>query len=198
MHPEYPPIIVVTHTNHVLDQILTHIAKFEPKYIRIGGRSRNAKVLERTLFAIKDNQRSLNLPNGLLHRARRKHVALINDIIQNTLKGFDKQGDASIGSIFIQHELRTKEQLVNLERGSNEWVTCTTTRLLEPLIAWLGEQATPFDGLNTSNYSSKVIEDFDQDYEVLMGLEEKELVDSNGIDYLKGKMIDLRRAFPCR
>ncbi|KAF7712362.1 Uncharacterized protein PECH_003473 [Penicillium ucsense] len=196
MKPDDPPIIVTTHTNHALDQMLTHIAKFEPGYIRLGGRSRNARVAERTLFAIRENRKPAFLPTGLLQGARRRHRALVNDIIQKVLKGLDRQSEFSTGGIFVLHGLRTEEQLRNLERGSSEWITSAGRRPSDSLVAWLGPQAVLFDEFVSPSQFNKAVVDYDQDFELLMSLEEKEMVDNEGLEYLKGRVVDLRRAFP--
>lgn len=36
-----PPILVLCHTNHALDQFLEGILKFEPRVVRVGGRSQS-------------------------------------------------------------------------------------------------------------------------------------------------------------
>jgi helicase required for RNAi-mediated heterochromatin assembly 1 len=49
-----PPIIVTCQTNHALDQLLRHVAEFEPRFVRLGGRSKDTdKIKKRTLFAMR-------------------------------------------------------------------------------------------------------------------------------------------------
>jgi helicase required for RNAi-mediated heterochromatin assembly 1 len=37
MGKDDPPVIVTCQTNHALDQLLRHVAEFEPNFIRLGG-----------------------------------------------------------------------------------------------------------------------------------------------------------------
>lgn len=48
-----PPIIVACQTNHALDQLLRHIARFEPDFVRLGGRSSDPNIKKRTLFQLR-------------------------------------------------------------------------------------------------------------------------------------------------
>jgi helicase required for RNAi-mediated heterochromatin assembly 1 len=49
-----PPVIVTCQTNHALDQLLRHIAQFEPNFVRLGGRSKDQDVIrKRTLFEVR-------------------------------------------------------------------------------------------------------------------------------------------------
>ena len=71
--PEDPPIVVACQTNHALDQLLRHVAKFEERFIRLGGRSKDTGIVkERTLFAVSFTellaQPIANLPAGQAER----------------------------------------------------------------------------------------------------------------------------------
>jgi helicase required for RNAi-mediated heterochromatin assembly 1 len=48
-----PPIIVAAQTNHALDQLLGHVAKFDPEYIRLGGRSTKPEVKKQALYEVR-------------------------------------------------------------------------------------------------------------------------------------------------
>jgi helicase required for RNAi-mediated heterochromatin assembly 1 len=54
LRKEDPPIIITCQTNHALDQLLRHVAEFEPNFIRLGGRSKDKdKIKKRTLFEVR-------------------------------------------------------------------------------------------------------------------------------------------------
>jgi len=54
MNKNDPPIIVACQTNHALDQLLRHVAEFEPSFVRLGGRSKDqGKVKERVLYEVR-------------------------------------------------------------------------------------------------------------------------------------------------
>jgi helicase required for RNAi-mediated heterochromatin assembly 1 len=43
------PLLFVCYTNHALDQLLEHVVEFEPKVVRVGGRSQSEKLVDHTL-----------------------------------------------------------------------------------------------------------------------------------------------------
>lgn len=55
LEPGDPPIIISAQTNHALDQLLTHISRFERNYLRLGGRYNqdNVEIRERSLFHLR-------------------------------------------------------------------------------------------------------------------------------------------------
>ena len=54
-----PPIIIAAQTNHAVDQILRHIARFEPNFIRLGGQTTDLETIKpRTLFELKVSKKS--------------------------------------------------------------------------------------------------------------------------------------------
>ncbi|KAF2677402.1 P-loop containing nucleoside triphosphate hydrolase protein, partial [Lentithecium fluviatile CBS 122367] len=60
-----PPIIVTCQTNHALDQLLRHVAEFEPNFIRLGGRSKDKdKIKKRTLFEVRMSISQEKLPRS--------------------------------------------------------------------------------------------------------------------------------------
>ena len=66
--PDDPPIIISAHTNHALDQLLRHVAKFEPEFIRLGAWTKDTVVIKpRTLFEIKSAVK-YNHPRGGLRK----------------------------------------------------------------------------------------------------------------------------------
>jgi helicase required for RNAi-mediated heterochromatin assembly 1 len=192
-----PPIIVATHTNHALDQLLTHVADFEPNYIRLGGRSKNLRVAARTLFSMKENKPMPNLQNAILPKARQNHTALVTDVIQNTLKGFYRQSADRSGMTFVLHGLLTEEQLNNLEVGSNQWMSYNNAESSsDPFTAWLGRQAQKFKDLYYEEQYSAKVDDCDQDYEMLMEFEAEQAPDADEWESLKGRFVEFRDAFP--
>ncbi|KAI9874785.1 MAG: hypothetical protein M1823_007611, partial [Watsoniomyces obsoletus] len=68
-----PPIIVAAQTNHALDQLLGHVSKFEPNYIRLGGRSTNIDVKKRALWEVRSKEVIPLIPGGFLSKAGSNH-----------------------------------------------------------------------------------------------------------------------------
>jgi helicase required for RNAi-mediated heterochromatin assembly 1 len=74
MTKDDPSIIVTCQTNHALDQLLRHVAEFEPNFIRLGGRSKDkGKIKERTLYEVRGNMSQQKAEGSL---KRRSMVAL--------------------------------------------------------------------------------------------------------------------------
>ncbi|OKO99852.1 Helicase required for RNAi-mediated heterochromatin assembly 1 [Penicillium subrubescens] len=185
------------HIPTALDQLLTHVADFEPNYIRLGGRSNNLRVAARTLFSMKENKPMPNLQNALLSKARQNHTALVTDIIQNTLEGFYRQSADRSGMAFVLHGLLTEEQLNNLEVGSNQWMSYNNAESSpDPFTAWLGRQAQEFKDLYSEEQYSAKIYDCDQDYEMLMEIEAEQAPDADEWESLKGRFVEFHDAFP--
>ncbi|KAI5257997.1 P-loop containing nucleoside triphosphate hydrolase protein [Aureobasidium subglaciale] len=62
-----PPLIVACQTNHALDQLLRHVAAFEPSFIRLGGRSADTDIVKkRTLFNVMEGFKENN-PGAIIH-----------------------------------------------------------------------------------------------------------------------------------
>jgi helicase required for RNAi-mediated heterochromatin assembly 1 len=51
-----PPIIVAAQTNHALDQLLGHVANFDPDYIRLGGQTKKPEVKKRALYEVRQRE----------------------------------------------------------------------------------------------------------------------------------------------
>ncbi|KAF2867362.1 P-loop containing nucleoside triphosphate hydrolase protein [Massariosphaeria phaeospora] len=65
-----PPIIVTCQTNHALDQLLRHVAEFEPSFIRLGGRSKDKdKIKARTLFEVRSSVSQPKAPGSRKSKA---------------------------------------------------------------------------------------------------------------------------------
>lgn len=80
MKPDDPPIIVASQTNHALDQILTHASHFERQYIRLGARSSDPEIKKRTLYNVRRDGGTPNLPGGTLGHAFKTSKRLVNAI----------------------------------------------------------------------------------------------------------------------
>jgi helicase required for RNAi-mediated heterochromatin assembly 1 len=64
------PVIVACQTNHALDQLLRHIALFEPRFARLGGRSQDKDIIKkRTLYHLREGKQ-IRVPGGMRHDAK--------------------------------------------------------------------------------------------------------------------------------
>lgn len=54
MRPGDPPILVASHTNHALDQLLRHVKQFDEEFIRLGGFTADQENIKpRTIYEVK-------------------------------------------------------------------------------------------------------------------------------------------------
>ncbi|KAF4949111.1 hypothetical protein FGADI_9115 [Fusarium gaditjirri] len=68
-----PPIIVAAQTNHALDQLLDRLSVFEAVIVRLGGRTEDEAIEERSLYNLKANSKRFKA-GGLGGVAARKKV----------------------------------------------------------------------------------------------------------------------------
>lgn len=59
MRRDDPPIIVACQTNHALDQILRHIAEFEPNFVRLGGQTKDQDVIKKRTVSARSTMKLL-------------------------------------------------------------------------------------------------------------------------------------------
>ena len=104
------PIIVAAQTNHALDQLLTHIAGFEGKFVRLGGRcdKGNATVLARTLYALRQTTKDIksNHYSGV-KAAYRSHNVVIESILELLLPV--TQDDLLSAKILLESSVMSQE-----------------------------------------------------------------------------------------
>jgi helicase required for RNAi-mediated heterochromatin assembly 1 len=78
-----PPIIVTCQTNHALDQLLRHIAKFEEDFVRMGSRSKDREVIKkRTLYEVRNSESNNALPGSVGPGAKKKMRDLEKEIAE--------------------------------------------------------------------------------------------------------------------
>ncbi|KAM5347207.1 hypothetical protein ACJ41O_010212 [Fusarium nematophilum] len=112
-----PPVIVAAQTNHALDQLLGRCEAFDAVICRLGGRTEDESIEERTLFNLRKNSK---LPRGAT-KAAASRKAILNKI-ENTLSACFPCG--LIPAEKFHHEgLITEEQLESLD--DEEWESAT-------------------------------------------------------------------------
>ncbi|KAL4920881.1 P-loop containing nucleoside triphosphate hydrolase protein [Aspergillus aurantiobrunneus] len=198
MKPDDPPIIVASQTNHALDQILTHVSRFERQYVRLGARSSDPDIRKRTLFAVRRDEPMPNLPGGTLGNAFRNSKQLFS-IISEILQPFNaaSSGLPIPSRVFRHYGLLTQKQFDSLEKGSKRWVSaCEETDEADPLVTWLGDQAVGFEVKYTSENFGFAADEVDLEYEQLKELEaEQGLNDDDDYESLRGSFTHLREGY---
>lgn len=114
------PIIVASHTNHALDQLLTHSSSFGARFIRLGGRSDDAATQTRTLYEVRKAETNEVPAISALRAANRqvrrlsKEIADQLDILKNEDFAFDTTVLMSLGVLSIH-------QVNKLQHTAAEW-----------------------------------------------------------------------------
>ena len=118
IQPSQPPIIVTAHTNHALDQILRHIAVFEPDFIRIGGMTLDQDVIApRTLFEVR---KALKLDNDRAPPALGRVRDLTKQMCE-LLKPLTANSEPLPATLFAGYGIITATQAESIARGAREW-----------------------------------------------------------------------------
>lgn len=200
--PGDPPMIISAQTNHALDQLLGHVARFEPNYIRLGGRSTNPEVKKRALFEIRQKERIRPIPGGLfgkssslLTKQSKAMSAILEPLTNPGLDPFST--DQVSGPETLQRlGVLNAQQAKSLEDGASQWVS-TTVSTGGPLQLWLDRALIHFEvKYALDNYGFNEVEDNDLEFEQLRENEDVAGVnDEEDIEMLKGPWISFKERF---
>ncbi|KAL5042678.1 hypothetical protein BDW71DRAFT_200334 [Aspergillus fruticulosus] len=193
-----PPIIVASQTNHALDQILTHVSRFERQYIRLGARSSDPEIKKRTLYNVRRDEPTPSLPGGTLGNAFKASKRLFN-AVSEILQPFNEtnSGQPLPAKLFKKYGLLKAKQYESLEKGAKRWVSARVEQdEADPMITWLGDQAVSFQVRYTNEDFGFAGDEVDLEYEQLKELEaEQGLIDDDEHEALRGELILLREGY---
>ena len=171
-----PPIIITCQTNHALDQLLRHIAKFEEDFVRMGGRSKDRDVIKkRTLYEVRNSESSNALPGSVGPGAKKKMKDLEKQIVEilSPLKSDEKS--LLDHRLLEQLGLLTLKQADSLDAGASQWVQATLSNpnqaARSPLTVWLGHSLEIVQRPGESQEFGFDVEEADLEYEQLMEIE---------------------------
>ncbi|KAL2812382.1 P-loop containing nucleoside triphosphate hydrolase protein [Aspergillus granulosus] len=192
------PPVVASQTNHALDQILTHISRFEKQYVRLGSRSSDTEIKKRTLYSIRRDEPMPIIPGSTTGSAHRTSKALFNSISQLLQPFHAANSHAPLpSSVFQKYKLLTAKQCESLEKRASRWVTAgEDSEDIDPLVTWIGEQVVPF-GVSYAMESFGFPEtEVDLEYEQLKELEaEMGFNDDDEYGSLKGPYINIGEGY---
>lgn len=200
MAPGDPPIIIATHTNHALDQLISLVSSFEKSYIRLGGRSADSEVRKRSLHEIRQGMQAIPISGGLLNPAREELQRLSNQIY-NLLMPFEKEGrDGPLHcSLFAKYGLLTQVQCDSLQNDDSMWVDFDDEDdAKDPFLLWVGSQVKEFSVQYLNDNFSFTENEIDMEYEQLMELEAEAGQSSDEWDTIKGRTVNLDKTFQGR
>lgn len=138
---EDPPVIIAAHTNHALDQLLRHVAQFQPEFIRLGAWTKDTEVIKpRTLYEIKDTIKHRNPIGGLRNPAlaRLKQLAKEMTLLLAPLTQAKEPLDSRL---FEQYNIISYDQHNSLVKGAKEWIMPgIEDDPLGDIAIWLGDE----------------------------------------------------------
>lgn len=197
-----PPIIIACQTNHAVDQLLNHIAQFEPDFIRLGGRSKDRGVLKaRTLYEVRKLCTENPLAGSLGPQARKKMKDIVKEfaILLSPLKA-DKQ--PLIVPLLVHSGIITEQQADSLVAGASQWMQSTVdsqTEALSPFKIWLSKQLIAVPPKQEPEDFGFDFEEADLEFEQLKDLEaENDNKDDGDLDDLAGQSFPIADNFTCR
>ena len=192
-----PPIIVAAQTNHALDQLLGHIAKFDPQYIRLGGQTRKPEVKKRALYEVRQQEKLPVPPGGLLGKANKQRYALARQMME-TLSPLDRNGARSPFSAETLCKLGvlSQDQANSLEAGAAQWVTAGDSDSENSISRWLDKTLIRFEVVYKQDNFGFSEEEIDLEYEQVTELQaEHGVTDDEDIENLQGDWCTVRDNF---
>lgn len=198
-----PPVIIACQTNHAVDQILRHIASFEPDFVRLGGRSKDQEVIKkRTLYAVRQLT-SENPPAGCMSGMAKRKMRDLQDQMQLVLAPLEP-GKGPLNHRTLENlKLLSKAQADSLELGASKWVQATKSNLNEarssPFFIWLGEKLVTVPPKQKSEEFGFEWEEADLEFEQLKELEAEDAAqEDEDFETLRGPARSLADNYTCR
>lgn len=183
-----PPIIIAAQTNHALDQLLGHVAKFDPGYIRLGGRSTKPEVKKQALYEVRQRERLPILPGGLLGKANKQMETLARQM-RETLSPLDRTEARSpfSAATLCQLGVLNQAQASSLDAGAAQWVTAGSSESENSLELWLNKALLPFQVMYKQDNFGFSEEEVDLEYEQVTELQaEMGVTDDEDVENLRG------------
>lgn len=191
MTPDDPPILVAAHTNHALDQLLRHIAEFEPEFIRLGGWTKDLENIKpRTLYEVKRAIRHGNPPGSLRGPALTKIKQLAKEMMV-LLAPLTEGKESLSASVLHEYGIISDGQYDSLVKGSKEWVRAGAGDVVSGTMdTWLGDERVEAKKRTLPEDFGIEFEEADLEFEQLKELEaEGKLADEEDTDTLRGLRI---------
>ena len=191
-----PPIIVASHTNHALDQLLRHIATFEKDFIRLGAFTTDVENIKpRTLHELKKLIKKPDIPGGARGPAMAKMRRLVSDMtaILRPLM----EGTLIPSEVFVEYGIITEAQRESLIEGTKDWLRSSEPDK-EPgdIELWLGKEIRDASVSQALQFFDFPTEEVDLEYEQLRELETEAKVDEDDdVNTLRGVCMRLNEPF---
>jgi helicase required for RNAi-mediated heterochromatin assembly 1 len=190
MKPGDPPIIVACQTNHALDQLLRHVALFEEKFARLGGRSKDTDIIKkRTLYFLRQGKKTF-VTGGMRGPARTKLDALSSEMCVG-LSALELGKGLQDHVLLRKMGIITETQCESLEKDTNYCSNSTTEEL--PLKTWIGKQLVENKRSFQQDDLGYDFEEIDLEFEQLKELEAENCAQDDDEDFesLRGPGLSL-------
>lgn len=132
-----PPIVVAAQTNHALDQILRHCLNAGANVLRLGGRTKDERIKERTLFELRQrNPVPADRKCAFVDNQRRANIKKIQGLLEELF------GDNLLDANALREAgIITDAQLESLHDDTMEAHSALEAR--GPFALWLGDSLIP-------------------------------------------------------
>lgn len=146
MKPGDPPVIAACQTNHALDQLLGHVAEFEPDFIRLGGRTADKGVIEaHTLFRLKETTNAFyRFPR---YKSSKNSLKALTKEIVALLKPFHPEQGLIDHHTLLKHGIISQNDFDCLERLHPDAISYSDyppkeeeKPPLNPMTSWVGNK----------------------------------------------------------
>lgn len=197
-----PPIIIACQTNHAVDQLLRHIAEFEPDFIRLGGRSKDKGVVKaRTLYEVR-KQTSQNPIAGSLKGPARKKMRALEKEFKLLLSPLDNHQKPLDHHLLSRIGILSPQQAESLQVGASEWVQSTLSNPNEavrsPFFVWLTDKLKPVPAKQQAEDFGFEYEEADLEFEQLKDMEaENSNKDDEDLEELAGQSFTIADNYTC-
>ncbi|KAF2114105.1 P-loop containing nucleoside triphosphate hydrolase protein [Lophiotrema nucula] len=183
-----PPIIVACQTNHALDQLLRHVAEFEPNFIRLGGRSKDKdKIKKRTLYEVKHSMVQPKIPGSLRTQAIIE-LRKLTVTMQMLLAPLEANKPPLDHQLLVKLGLMTEEQATSLEMDAQYAMGISSDSPGIQMEQWLGRCLVPCDRPLQPDDFGIEFEEEDFEIEVLKELEAEAVAqDDDDFETLRGE-----------
>ncbi|KAI9695913.1 MAG: hypothetical protein M1836_006030 [Candelina mexicana] len=184
-----PPIIISAHTNHALDQLLRHVAEFEPNFIRLGGRTLDQDIIKKkTLYEVRRSSTVPTITGGMRGSGQSKLKKSI-ETLTSLLHPLLNQKEPLPAALFFEIGLISRAQYDSLEAGASGWVRPThEDQPAGSMAIWIGDGLAMYNRAFQRDNLPFEYEEVDLEFEQLKELEAetKGATEDDDLDALKG------------
>lgn len=181
--PGDPPIVVAAQTNHALDQLLLYCRAYNINIMRVGSRTDNQEIMERTVYELR--RTAGKIPGNGKHRAvenERKNIVRQFETLVNEV--FGEEGFLNSATL-LASGIITEAQYSSLE--DDDWVSGEDKSSME---VWLGEEIIERNRQLVDELDFAEVEAVDEIFELDANLDDDQPADDDD-DRIYGEFISL-------